>query len=271
MTTISIFCANPAFLVPRHINITFPACWNDCSKAELMLISSLLLAHNPNVTQRLRQSQVFLGILTIRLKQAMQQQHRRWPQWLINIAVRRTIRRASIHDMGVASTDTLPWLTAGNTLTRQPFPQGLLKAYPAAPADNFNDITVGQYEDGMVFFGAFIATKEVKHLYMLAKVLYSVPPDKYNDTPKLPDPGPFQAVEVPALFLVYQWFAACHEATATGSKAFSKSGSSKTTFTHLIHANAGPELGTIQQVRRLLLKAFLFHIQQAPEPTATHK
>lgn len=276
--TISLHAPRPAMLVPRQLHIPMPASWNECSTPELLTIASLLLAPLPDEQQHLRQCQIFLALLALHMRQALRKQHPWWPAWLISLSVRRTLRRTSVHDMGMASVDALPWLSGANTLTRQPFPQGILPQYRAAPHSSFMDITVAQYADALVFFEQFAHSKQLQQLPMLAKVLYSVPPAQYHTLPPDPEPGPFAKVPANVLFVIYQWFAACHEEVATTSKVYAKAKAATGTpasqpqapagaiaFTQLMHHHAGTQLGTIADVRRLPLRAFLFHLDNLPD------
>lgn len=247
---------------------------------------------------------VFQHIFHGRMMQALRKAHQYLPKWLLTLKARRTVAYLSAQDMGIALTDHMYWAWNENTLTKQPFAQvsplsishvsrltshdkpkphtplsSTSSSASTSPASSFNDITVAQFEDAHVIASIFHTTKEVKHLQMLARILYSVSPSQYHTLPHAEDPGEWKQAPVENLFLIYQWFTACHSQLANQfTKVFSTPKSPRasargdsdidlTAFTKLVHSAAGSELGTLTQVRQLPLKAFLFHIQHQPEPT----
>lgn len=239
-------------------SVPFPTTWNECTTDELLTICRRLIMPTAPEDSHLPMTQTLIELLQSRTR------HLRMPRhWLSLI---------DISDFGIAQAELLPFISQGTTLTRQPFP--LLKArwwglFPftlgMGPADDFNDLYVGEYEEADLFSNLFAQTQEVKYLVLLAATLYR-PSRVWNAQYKADKHDkPFWKLAPEALMLIYTWFKGCQNKLPAlfpdlmeKPAGQQKSAPDLAVFTKCIHAAAGPKNGKRSEVRALPLKEFLF-------------
>lgn len=241
-----------------EIKVPFPATWNELTTAEVVGINKRLLAVLPPHQEPTRQTNILLYLLRSRFKKTK--------------VPRSAYPMIDIQDFATAQADLLQFIFESSTLTRQPFARLLRKIpyiRPAAigPADEFNDLHVGEYEDADIFANLFAQTKEAKFLQLLAATLYR--PSRtwqpgYNAERQLRH---FKKIPVPVLMAIYTWFKGCQASLPPlFPHVMDKPGKASnkppdlTLFTQCIHAAAGPKNGKRSEVRALNLKEFLYEM-----------
>ena len=233
--------------------VDFPATWDELTQPELLQVCKHLIVPLSPELETTRRTAILLSILKLRTA------HLRLPRhWMSQI---------DISDFAVASTDLLQFIFTETNRTLPPFPKlriGFKLSYRPAPAANFDDLHVGEYEDADVFANLFAQTKEAKFLALLAASVFR-PSRRYNASYKA-DKYEQAFLKLPAekLMAIYTWFRGCQAQLPSLFKdLMEKSGDDKknhdlTIFTQCIHAAAGPKNGMRHQVRALLLKELLF-------------
>jgi len=192
--------------------------------------------------------------------------------------------RLSIDDAVTSGFDLLNFLYEKNELTKQPYP--ILEGF-TGPADDFNSIICGEYEDCDFFFNQFREEPAPEPLARLAAVLFrpkGTPYLKWNgkaneyeryDIEKvLPK---FLAIDGAILYTVFIWFTGCRNRLPLYfPTAFKSDGSASdepdfTAFTQCIHGAAGPKNGTREKVRTLPLKELFFDLEQEAKKVEDYK
>ena len=177
-----------------------------------------------------------------------------------------------ISDFGIAQAELLVFIKQATTLTHQPFPKLSIKRWGLfpytigiGPANDFNDLYTGEYEDADLFSNLFAQTQEIKYLVLLAATLYR-PCRNWNADYKADKHDKlFWKLSPETLMLIYTWFKGCQNKLPSLFPDLMEkpAGQQKATpdlavFTKCIHAAAGPKNGKRSEVRALPLKEFLF-------------
>lgn len=250
----------------KSLNISIPASWNELSLHELRRVALHQLMPYPKGAEELRKPAIMLDIFKYRMLKAFKR------QILAKKRAAALIEKMDAEDFGMAQADLLKWMWQENQLTR--LPMATIKvpgiAQPCkVPAADFNDLLVGEFEDAEIFFALFNSNKNHDHLMQLAATLLK--PERvynkhYSADKMLPH---FNRMPADLLFIVYLWYAACRSLLPKlfplvyggGAGGESVTAPDLTAFTKCIHAGAGPENGTREQIRALPIKEFLFDMQ----------
>ncbi len=194
--------------------------------------------------------------------------------------VKNIVNRLDAEDATLNGAPTVDFLTTENNLTKQPYKKLWLPfswktfiAKVSGPADDFNDLTVGEFEDTEMYFNEFKANPNGESLANLAAVLYR--PGKkrylrkhrwngswifYKSEKLYPQFKKLSALE---LYTIYLWYSGCREQLP---KYFPEVFDGPQTqndepdlmvITNCIHNAAGPKNGLRNEVRITLLKEFM--------------
>ena len=231
-----------------------PASWNDLTTAELTLISKQLLTKYEVPAEA--RFHILTGIITMR---AALQKIKLPGNWLINL---------NLDDAAIASYNALDYIFTKIELTTNHYPT--LKAGKITlqgPNDSFNNITCGEFEDAEIFFIKFRQNNNFSDLQMLTALLWR-PPDVPHKDYDAESAVTYHITKIPAhiLYINYLWYTGCRNALPLLFPQLFAGGSpvpepDLTAFTKCIHAGAGPENGTREQIRSMLLKEFAFDME----------
>ncbi len=140
------------------------------------------------------------------------------------------------------------------------------------PEDDFNDMTVGDFELADICFQQYQADKSIEHLQMLVTILWRHAKDgkRSRDTPDVRKPRSFsRRLSAVRLHMIMLWYAGCrYRLTQLFPAVFGGGGDGEadmSSVTKLVHSGAGAKNGTRDQVRKTLLKEFLFDCQLEAE------
>lgn len=223
--------------------IPFPTEWGELNEKELQFIAEAIYIG------KLKEADLFLYII-------------------VNRASKKNI--ISLLDLEQCAVEGLPlvkFITEEIQLTKNPMPE--IKNY-YGPADNFDDITCGEFEDAEASFFSLKELKEEKHLNNLMATLWRkkekgkrIPFAGYDIAPHT---AIFEKINFKNKIIVFLWYIGCRENIA---KLFplifgGEGGESDTppalAFTNCIHMGAGVKNGTRENIRKMLLKEFLYDI-----------
>ena len=244
--------------------IEFPSEWNDLSLAELHIVSKSILSDFKDVAEAA--AALFLGLLKFRTGKK----------------VKDIDKRLDAEDAFINATPAVDFIYKQNNLTRQPYPtlktgNGLMQG----PADDFNSITCGEFEDSEIFFNRFREDPDADSLATLAAILYRPAGKKYlqfnirNNEYDLYDAEAlvpaFKKLKAWQLYPVFLWYAGCREQlpkifpNCFGSTNLQVGEEDREPdpmlFTKIIHAGAGVENGSREKIRTTLLKEFFMDIE----------
>ncbi|MBK6820251.1 MAG: hypothetical protein IPG85_11945 [Bacteroidetes bacterium] len=177
----------------------------------------------------------------------------------------------SLIDLEQCAMDGLPlvnFIIEEIQLTKNPMP--VIKDY-FGPADNFDDITCGEFEDAEASFFSLKELKEEKYLNNIIAILWrkkvngkKIPHTDYDIKPHMPV---FEKINFKNKIILFLWYIGCREYIAKiFPEVFAGDGSESNTppalaFTNCIHMGAGVKNGTRDNIRKMLLKEFLYDIQ----------
>jgi hypothetical protein len=245
----------------RSQSISFPQSWNELMITELHKLAQSILF--PSFTEHQSKCWLFLELLKIRS------------------GSKKLVQKLDAEDCVLNGLPLLDFVYQGNSLTVQPYKKlrlpGTLRCM-LGPADDFNSITVAEFEDAEIFFHQFQQNPQAGSLSYLAAILYrpagkpyltinsntmqatSWPVDKYQK----------KMAKLPAweLYTIYLWYAGCRQQllqvfpNVFGDAGTGNDAADPAAFTKCIHAAAGQKNGTRQQVRLTPLKELLFDLEQ---------
>lgn len=257
--------------------VPFPSNWNELTLDELHHISKTILSnfestHKANVS-------LFLGLLSLRVNGKA-----------LDIRNNKVTDIESQLDAEQIVIDGLPaidFILNNNELTNQPYtilkiPYGFGNSQShtmVGPADNFNNLTCGEFEDAEIFFNQFKVEPNEQALAQLAAILYrpknteylhfdskSANYVSYDAEPMVPL---FKKLPSWKLYTIFLWYAGCRQqlpllfpncfgGTATGD---SSAPVDFLIFTKCIHAGAGPKNGSRNEIRRTMIKEFFMEME----------
>lgn len=259
---------------PGRVNdtIQFPSQWNEFNLQEIHIIAKTILSNFATAPQA--NASLFLNLLRMRSSKKF----------------KGIEKHLDGEDIVINGYPAISFIYKENNLTRQPYPKiklpGLSFRNYYGPADDFNSLTCGEFEDAEFFFNRFKIDQTAEHLAHLAAILYrpknifSNKIKKYHRLIKNTDSYEtydaekiylkFKKLKPWVLYSIFLWYAGCREQLP---KIFpncfgaSKQETEETRdpdfliFTKCIHAGAGPKNGTRNQIRCTLLKEFFLEIE----------
>lgn len=178
----------------------------------------------------------------------------------------------------------------GNTLTKNPYPYILNSQFPIVhcklygPADEFNDLTCGEFEDAEIFFHQFVDEPQQESLARLAAILwrprsfsnlwerarvryitYHFRSGRYTSYNADKHYKFFLKQPQWMLHTIFMWYAGCRMLLPQFFPTIHETSGSKdedlSAFTKCIHAGAGPKNGSRDQIRCTLLKEFFYEME----------
>jgi hypothetical protein len=242
------------------INIeNFPTDWNELTRTELKAMSSLLLTpfDKPEQFKALALGQLLRSRSTDLPKDFFQ--------------------KMNADDVVIAGFPLVEFLIKDNTLITQPFPvlRPKWRAYHG-PANAFESLTCGEFEDADIFYHEFQEKPEKEPLARLAAILWrprKVPYIKfnrfshkyisYNAEKRLPV---FMNLPADVLHTIFIWYAGCRHHLEKIFPNVHEGGTSKDApdplaFTKCIHAGAGAKNGSRDQIRCTLMMEYFFEME----------
>lgn len=196
-------------------------------------------------------------------------------------------KQLDAEDTVINGLPAIEFIYKENNLTKQPYPTLKLKFVTLyGPADDFNSITCGEFEDAEFFFNKFVQDPTAGYLAHLAAVLYrpktlwkrkikkyitinkvTGTAENYDVEKMVPH---FAKLEPWVLYTIFLWYAGCRNQLPKIFKNCFGPSKQETEenrepdfliFTKCIHASAGPKNGTRNQIRCTLLKEFFLEIE----------
>lgn len=251
------------------VRINFPEHWNECLLSELQHIAAAIFV------KRKTQPELFVQLLRCRIMDLL--------PLLKKSELDRICMLLNLDDLSLAYADLMKFIFESVKLTQQPLP--LLCQKFVGPDSNFENITVGEFEDAdnllMQFRDIDDSKKHEAHsiIEQFAMVLYRpvqngmrIPYRNYraNDRTKMQ----FNQIPKPLLYIVKLWFVGCKSMLPEmfplvfsppdkGDKPTLSSDTAEPdpfAFTKLIHLGAGPKNGTRDHIREMRLLEFLFDL-----------
>lgn len=241
--------------------IPFPSEWNDLTLRQLHLVSNFIMSEFRDKGQA--RAALFLSLL----------------QSVCGKKVKNIVNRLDPEDAVINGLPATEFIIKENNLTRQPYPTlelpfswKSLTQTVYGPADDFNDITCGEFEDAEIFFNQFKIEPGAESLANLAAVLYRAKGVKYlrrhrwNGTwisyqseKLLPR---FKKLTALQLYTIYLWYCGCREQLPKyfpecfdGAPAANEE-PDMMVFTNCIHHAAGAKNGSRNDIRMTPLKEF---------------
>jgi len=263
LTTINLY--QPAFIDKE---IEFPTTWNELETPELIAIAEVMLSELQE--QNTAKSVLLLELLKYRAS-------------LQKIPIE-VIQQLDPEDLATDGMQLTEFIYSSNGLTKQPYPQLKIKKSRFQTAqkllgleNDFDNMTAGEFENTEIAFLQFQQTPDIKFLATIAAIIFR--PDNeefitYNATNDKYITYDFQKMEKhflkqppTILFTVFMWYLGCRSMLPLYFPTLHEGGdsSNKTDlliFTKCIHSAAGAKNGTRDQVRRTLLKALFFEMEQ---------
>lgn len=258
---------------PGKVNETvlFPSEWNDLQLPELHLVAKSILSNITDPAQAA--AALFLELLKMRCGKK----------------VKNIQQRLDAEDAVINGMQALDFLYKQNNLTKQPYPllnvpNRMIPCKPFrmdGPADEFNSITCGEFEDTEFYFNQFRQYPEAKWLASLAAILYrpkyvhymqyDAKTASYNTYDSERMFHHFMKLKPWQLYSIFLWYAGCREQLPKiFPNCFTGSGQQigdevkevdPMLFTKIIHAGAGVENGSRKDIRVMLLKEFFMDIE----------
>lgn len=247
--------------------IPFPQNWNELLPDEIELIAFLMLSDFQNSVKM--KVVIFNAFIKIRAEHH-------------NIKLPPSLLESMDYDEVVTQLfPAMDWIFNSNTLSSQPYKSLNFQLIFhtdrfIGPQDDFNNMTVGEYEDAETYFFEFVENNSIASLAAMAAILFR-PKNKpylsinngqlvtYNHEEYLPF---FIKLKKEKLFSIFLWFTGCRNMMATYFPILFSDETNKSTkpdrlsFTKCIHAGAGAKNGTRQQIRMLPIKEFFFELNE---------
>ena len=238
--------------------IQFAENWNELLPAELEAIAQHFLITDGDINTV--KASLFTALLKIRSGDA------------------ELPNRLDAEDCAINGLDLISYLFTSNGLTKQPYPALQIGGNLfTGPADHFDTIQTGEYEEAFIHYLNFKESNDAAHLLQLAATLYRPAPLKfityqaasadnivYAYEANVPI---FKALSAVQLYTIFMWFDGCQALLqAIFANVYNGSASDDAAdllvFTKCIHAAAGDKNGTRDAIRRMLLKELLFDMEQ---------
>lgn len=253
MTTVELYKSAPGGWCRK---VDFPTKWNEMTDGELRMISHILAIDGSR-------QELLLKLLAGRAKMQGKKLPAGWEVML------------SREDATIQGLALIDGLLAENNLTRNPLP--MIAGY-YGPADAFDDLNVGEFEEAEPYFLLYAKEKKEEHLAQIAAILWRpvVKKRKLHERVKFtgykPDKESFSThLNVINLHLIWLWYTGCRsEMMKLFPAVFEGDGGDNRepdpmAFTRVVHNAAGVKNGTRAQVRATLIKELLFECQLAAE------
>lgn len=224
----------------------FPQEWNELTLAELLFISRQLITKYETVYE------MPFHILKFIITERASEQNLQLPK--------KMFRRLSQEDAATNGIALLQFLFDKNDLTNTPQFQ---VDDAVSPGNSFSTITCGQYEDCEQYFFYYREKNESKYLLKMFARLW---PSASSVADEIHEKRLEQIATPEMLFLVYLWFIGCRHLMPLWFPNLFGGGEETgqpdvAAFTKCIHAGAGPENGTREQIRCMPLKEFAYDIE----------
>lgn len=248
------------------VHLPFPSQWNELLPTELEAISAVQLQEFKTPGQD--RATLLCKLLAIR------QKHHG-----IHLP-KDYFGRVSIEDWSTSGSDVLNFVFEGNDRTVQPYPFLRVPTYArrfTGPADDFNNLTCGEYEDCEIFFNQFKAEPGPEPLARLAAVLYRPAGQRYiqyDAATATYKPYEIESklkyflrIHPEVLFTIFTWYAGCRSQLPKYFPTAFKGGGAAgdepdfIAFTKCIHGAAGPKNGTRDAIRCTGIKEFLLELE----------
>lgn len=239
--------------------IDFPSKWDELTTEEMELVSVEILAARENGF--VKKAYIFTGLIEIR---ARMQGIKLPADWKSNL---------NYEDAASAGFDAIEFLFDSNNRSINPYPT--LKVHfksltLTGPADDFNTLTCGEYEDAEFYFMQFANSADTQHILGLISVMWRPAGTEYNADLTQKTLKKLSKLPIQQQFSIFIWYNGCRSRLA---KLFplvfgapSANGSpDPAAFTKCIHAGAGDRNGTRDMIRKMKLKEFLFDMQLQAE------
>lgn len=229
--------------------VQMPETWNDFTVQELELLSRTLNNNGSAVEYVLSVLQGRIAMKGLKMPSGM-------------------IYKLNPEDVGGELMDMAELWLKQNNLTKNPYPE--LQGY-IGPADDFNNLTCGEFEAAEVAYLLASSEKSQKNLAELAAILWRPKQKNGKRQPYEPNdeiPSFFHNIDPVILQVIWLWYMGCRDNLSNiFPRLFPKSGNNKnenpdlTAVTKMIHSGAGERNGSRKEIRAMLLKEFLFDVQ----------
>lgn len=264
VTSISLF-------QPGEINtsLPFPTEWNNLLLDELHLVAKCFLSDYDQ--QNEGKMALFADLLRFRVKHHAVKLPENFTEKL------------NPEDAAINGLALLDFIYQENNLTRQPYPKLTLRTKDfrytnlVGPADDFDNITCGEFEDAEIFFYKFMELPDPEPLAHLASILWrkkGVPYLTFNE--KLNKCDHYDAEKMVPYFLrlhpwilytFFTWYCGCRNQLPKFFPTVFKGEGKKDdepdfiAFTKCIHSGAGTKNGSRDHIRMTLLKEYFFEME----------
>lgn len=231
--------------------VEMPTEWGELSTQELQYIAEAIYQG------KLSEPELFLEVLRLRTKN------------------KKLIKFLDVEQAAISGLPLVRFIIEEIRLTKNPMPA--IGNYHG-PDDDFEDMTCGEFEASEICFFQLKELKEEKHLNELLAQLWR---KKVNgkridltDYDIKPHMAVFEKMNFKSKIIVFLWYIGCRENIA---KLFPlifnpPDGEESSTppalaFTNCIHMGAGVKNGTRDNIRKMLMKEFLYdiHLQMADD------
>lgn len=241
--------------------IEFPSSWDELSTSEMELVSVEVMAQRQN--QAINKAYIFTGLIE---KRAAEQKIKLPADWKSNL---------NYEQAASAGFDAIDFIFSSNTRTINPYPalkSGKFKTFNG-PDDDFNSMTCGEFEDSQFMFFQFNQTSDISHIAKLTSILWREKGKSYEakDDKRVEF---FKKLPVEQLFSILIWYSGCLDRLGlffpNVFKKDSNGSPDPNAFTNCIHYGAGPKNGTRENIRKMLLKEFLYDMELEAKTMKEH-
>lgn len=242
--------------------IDFPEKWNELTSQEVTFIARAIYITNSN------QVDILVQLLASRLLSTYKELN---PKKALSI-----IALIDPEDIGREYLALTEFIVKSIQLTKNPFRYiDSLKG----PDDDFNDITVGEYEDADFFFREFMEKHDVSSIRKMIEIMYR--PSfgnlqlKYNEDYRPTKSTTKTILRIPhdVLLSILMWYLGCRESLPLKFPlpyAMGENGEpDPMAITKMIHFGAGPKNGTRADIRKTNLLEFMYEKQLECEQQPT--
>lgn len=255
MVTVSLY-------KPGAVNYSFPFPqeWNEFTTAQLQAVANAFYISQKEEAET--KAAVLFNLLNMHRKKLPMN----------------TIKHIDIDDLATVGSDLIQFIWEDNHLTRQPYPVlriGWRHKF-TGPADGFDNLTCGEYEQAEIELARFNKEKKIHHLAAMAAILYRPKGVKlYSFKPSINEYELYQYEKmIPAflklppevLYTIFLWYCGCRNMMVKYFPYVYSGGGAGVpdilAFTRCIHAAAGDKNGSRQQVRLLLVKELHFEMNE---------
>jgi hypothetical protein len=250
------------------LTIQFPSGWDELLPEEVMEISRQQIKEGN--TQEAARAAILKFIISLRTKLSKQKLP---PQWMNLIDAEQAV---------INGYPLLDFIYNENELTRVP-EQKIMCFY--GPADAFEELTCGEFEDTEIEFNKFYTEPDIIPLAKLAAILWrpsSIPLCRSRRvsyitwqhktaTYKTYDANKpakhFLKISPERLYAIFTWYVGCRSQLPKLFPTVHEGGEKKNemdlhAFTKCIHAGAGPKNGSRQTIRLMKVFEFFFDMEE---------